>query len=65
MQDIVGPIAVFMKWTFDNVLVPIGELPATLNPNSIFIIVIVLGLVYWLFLQIKFNKKARREGGLE
>jgi len=65
MQDIVGPIAVFMKWTFDNVLVPIGELPATLNPNSIFIIVIVLGLVYWLFLQIKFNKKARRDGGLE
>jgi len=65
MQDIVGPIAVFMKGTFDNVLPPIGELPATLNPNSIFIIVIVLGLAYWLFLQSKFNKKARREGGLE
>lgn len=65
MQDIVGPIGAGIKWTFDNVLVPVGELPAALNPNNIFIIIIVVGLAYWLFLQGKFNKKARREGGLE
>ncbi len=65
MQDIVGPIGALIKWTFDKVLVPIGELPAALNPNNLFIVIIVVGLAYWLYLQNKFNKKARREGGLE
>lgn len=65
MQYIVEPIAALIKWSFDNILVPIGELPALLNPNNIFIVVIAAGLGYWLYLQGQFNKKAEREGGLK
>lgn len=65
MQYIVEPIAALIKWSFDNILVPIGELPALLNPNNIFIVVIAAGLGYWLYLQSQFNKKAEREGGLK
>ncbi len=65
MQYLTAPIAQFIKWTFDNILVPIGELPALLNPNNIFVIIIMLGLGYWLFVQGKFNKKAKSEGQLK
>jgi len=58
MQEIVGPIAGLVKWTFDNVLVPIGDLPDYINPNYIFLVIGFLGMLYWLNLQQKFNKQA-------
>lgn len=61
MQYIVEPIAALIKWTFDNILVPIGELPALINPNNIFIIIGFIGMFYWLFLQSKYNKKAAED----
>ncbi len=65
MQYIVGPIGALLKWTFDTILVPLGELPALINPNSLFIILLAAGLAYWVFLQGRFNKKARKQGELE
>ncbi|MCH2215018.1 MAG: hypothetical protein MK086_07610 [Flavobacteriales bacterium] len=58
MQEIVGPIAKLVKWTFDNLLVPIGDLPDIVNPNYIFLFVGFLGMLYWLNMQKKFNKQA-------
>ena len=65
MQYIFEPIAALIKWTFDNLLVPIGDLPGLLNPNTIFTILIGLGLLYWLIMQSKYNKKAEKEGGIK
>jgi hypothetical protein len=65
MQYIVRPIAQLIDWTFDTILVPIGELPAIINPNNIFIVLMVIGLFVWLFFQRKYDKKAEREGGLK
>lgn len=64
MQYIVNPIGHLIVWTFDNVLVPIGELGA-LNPNNLFIVLGFIGLFYWLFSQHKYNKKAEQEGSLK
>jgi len=65
MDYIVNPIAAVVRWSFDNILVPIGELAGAMNPNAIFSATIVIGLVYWLVMQSKFDKKAEREGGLK
>ncbi|MCA1751925.1 MAG: hypothetical protein ABR572_06610 [Cryomorphaceae bacterium] len=65
MQYIVEPIAALILWTFKNLLEPLAELPGLLNPNTIFIILIGLGLLYWLFMQQRFNKKADKEGTLK
>jgi len=58
MEYIVGPIAALIKWTFDNILVPIGELPDLINPNYIFLLIGFVGMFYWFFLQRKYNKQA-------
>ncbi len=58
MQEIVGPIAALIKWTFDEILVPIGELPDLVNPNYIFLALGFVGLFYWLILQKKYNTQA-------
>ncbi len=65
MQYIVEPIAALIKWTFDNLLVPIGDLTGLMNPNTIFTILGGLGLLYWLRMQSKYNKKAEQEGGIK
>ncbi|HLV52532.1 MAG TPA: hypothetical protein VKY29_00830 [Cryomorphaceae bacterium] len=65
MDYIVNPIAWLIKWSFDHILVPIGELPTIINPNTLFIIVGFVGLFYWLRTQVKYNHKAQREGGLK
>ncbi len=65
MEYLIGPIAILIKWTFNSILVPLGELPAIINPNNIFIVIIAVGLMYWLFMQSKFNRKAEQEGGLK
>lgn len=61
MEYIVGPIAALLKWTFDEILVPIGELPELVNPNNIFISFVIFGLGYWLFLQKKYNNQAAKD----
>lgn len=65
MQYLTGPIAALIKWTFDYILVPIGELPDYINPNYIFLVLGFVGLFYWLRLQAKYNKKAEQEGGIK
>jgi len=65
MQYIVEPIAALILWTFKNLLEPLADLPGLLNPNTIFIILIGMGLLYWLFMQQRFNKKAEKEGKLK
>jgi hypothetical protein len=65
MQYIVEPIAALILWTFHTLLEPLGALPDMINPNTIIIVLIFSGLVYWMFLQKKFNKKAKQEGGLK
>ena len=65
MQYLTDPIAFIIKWTFDFILVPIGELPNIVNPNYIFLAIGVIGLIFWLNLQHKYNKKADREGTLQ
>jgi hypothetical protein len=63
MQEIVGPIAALIKWTFDEILVPIGELPDIINPNYIFLAIGFVGLFYWLILQKKYNTQADNNPG--
>lgn len=58
MQYIVEPIAALIKWTFDTILVPLGELPSMINPNNIFLVIGFIGMFYWLNLQRKYNKEA-------
>ena len=65
MEYIVNPIARLLKWSFDFILVPMGELPAIIHPNNIFIVIGAIGFLYWLRLQVKYNAKARNEGSLK
>lgn len=62
MDYIVNPIAAFLKWTFDFILVPLGELPTLINPNYIFLYIGFIGLIIWLRMQHKYDKKAELEG---
>lgn len=62
MDYIVNPIAAFLKWTFDFILVPLGELPTLINPNYIFLYIGFIGLIIWLRMQRKYDKKAELEG---
>jgi len=61
MEYIVGPIAALIKWTFDEILVPIGELPDLINPNYIFLALGFIGLFYWLWMQKKYNDQAAND----
>jgi hypothetical protein len=65
MEYLTTPIAALIKWTFDTILIPLGELPAIANPNNIFIVIMAVGLGYWLYVQGKYNRKAQKEGGLK
>lgn len=56
MQDIAFAIAKFLEATF-TILPALGWLP-----NILFTIVGVLGMVYWLGLQGKYNRKAKEQG---
>lgn len=64
MDYIVNPIAAFLKWTFDYILVPLGELPDIINPNYLFLYIGFIGLFIWLFLLRRYRKKAERENTL-
>jgi len=65
MEYLVGPIASLITSSFDNLLVPIGELGGLLNPNTIFTLLGFVGLGYWLYIQTKYNKTAEQTGGIK
>ncbi len=65
MDYIVNPIAWIIKWTFDYIMVPLGELPNIINPNYIFLAIGIFGFIYWMLLQRKYNRKAREEGTIK
>ncbi len=56
MQDISFALAKFLEATF-SILPALGWLP-----NIAFIIIGALGMLYWLNLQGKYNRKAERDG---
>ena len=64
MRYLVEPLGKLIVWTFDTILVPIGDLGAA-NPNSIFIVMGFLGLFYWLYRQTKYNQLAKEQGTLK
>lgn len=64
MDYIVNPLGQLIVWTFDNLLVPIGDLGLA-NPNNLFIVLGFVGLFYWLAQQHKYNKIAEEQGTLK
>ena len=58
-QDIITPIAKFIEWTFETVLVPMSE-----GFNWIVIGIGGAGLLFWLMLQKKYTSKAKKDGTL-
>jgi len=60
LNSILREIGDLLTWTFDTVLVPLGELP-----NYAFIALGAVGLFLWLSMQRKYNKKAKSSGTLK
>lgn len=58
LQDIVLPLADIIVWTFDSVLVPIGESIGRRGFEWGSAMVGIAGLVFWLYLQGKYDKEA-------
>ena len=58
-QEIITPVAKFIEWTFETILVPMS------SPfNMAFISPSVSAVVLWLRLQKKYTAKAEEEGGI-
>jgi hypothetical protein len=56
-QEIITPVAKFIEWTFETILVPIS------SPFNMSVIELgFIGLFFWLRLQKKYNDKAEEEG---
>ena len=56
-QEIITPVAKFIEWTFETVLVPIA------SPMNIGVIILgFVGLAFWLRLQKKYTEKAKQDG---
>lgn len=60
LQEILAPIGDIIVWTFDNILVPMGNLP-----NLLVVILLFFGLMTWIKMQKKYNEEAERTGGLK
>jgi len=58
-QDIITPLAQFIEWTFNTVLVPMSD-----GFNWAVIALGGAGLAFWLRLQAKYNAKAEKEGSI-
>jgi len=56
MQDIAFALGHFMEWTF-KILEMMGWMPVTLTSITLFV-----GMLYWLNLQGKYNRKAKADG---
>lgn len=59
LQSIVYPIADFLTWTFQNILVPMAG-----AFNWICIVGGIFGIALWLRMQKRFTEKSRSEGGI-
>lgn len=58
-QEVITPVAKFIEWTFETVLVPMS------SPFNIGVVVLgFAGLFFWLRLQKKYTAKAEEEGGI-
>jgi len=58
-QDIINPAAQFIEWTFSTVLLTISN-----SFNWAVIGLGLVGLLFWLRLQKKFNTRAEQEGSI-
>ncbi len=56
-QEIITPVAKFIEWTFENLLVPIAS-----PMNTAVVALGLVGLVFWLRLQKKYTEKAKQDG---
>lgn len=56
MEWLTDPLAKFIVWSFDTFLVPLQNMP-----NTAFIILGFVGLLYWLRIQSKLNAKAAQD----
>lgn len=57
-QDIINPIGDLIIWTFDNVLVPLGDMPGRRGWEWGAALVGIAGLALWLKMQAKYNAEA-------
>ena len=58
-QEIITPVAKFIEWTFETILVPMS------SPFNMAVIALGFGgLFLWLRLQKKYTAKAEKEGGM-
>ncbi len=60
LQDILQPIGDAIVWSFETLLVPLGN-----YPNTLFTLLGFVGLGIWLKMQGNYNKKAKEEGSLK
>ena len=56
-QDLITPLAQFVEWTFQTVLLPISDMF-----NWGVIALGLAGLAFWLRLQSKYNARAEQDG---
>ncbi len=56
-QDLITPLAQFIEWTFQTVLLPISDMF-----NWGVIALGLAGLAFWLRLQAKYNARAAQDG---
>ena len=56
-QDVITPLAKFVEWTFNTVLVPMSD-----GFNWAVIALGLAGLAFWLRLQSKYSAKAEQDG---
>jgi hypothetical protein len=56
-QDVITPLAQFIEWTFNTVLVPMSD-----GFNWAVIAIGLGGLLFWLRLQKKYNAQAEQDG---
>lgn len=59
-QDILKPVETFLVWTFDNVMVPIGN-----GFNVVVAVGIVVGIAIWIRMQSKYDAVAERNNTLK
>ena len=56
-QEIITPIGKAMEWSFKNILAPMSD------PLNLGVVLLgLVGLVYWLRLQKKYNDQAKSDG---
>lgn len=58
VQDIIYPIGDLIVWTFDNVLVPIGNIAGRTFWELLWASVGIFGIALWLKMQAKYNNEA-------